>query len=74
MNPLLSKKAILLYSVLRCGPNSHVTTLVDLNVDYIRAAADRTILDVLLVFARRQVHGEPGSTLRHITEEPKGFA
>ena len=42
----------------RLGPHSHVAALLDFNVDYIRSAADRTILDVLLAFPRRQVQGD----------------
>jgi hypothetical protein len=42
--------------LLRFGPNSHVTALVNLHMDNIRAAANRTILDILLAFASRQVH------------------
>jgi hypothetical protein len=38
------------------GPHSYVATLVDFHMDDVGAAADRTILDVFLAFARRQVH------------------
>ena len=52
VSPLVVLQPILF----RFGPNSHVATLIDLNMDEIRAAADRTILDVLLAFTSRQVH------------------
>ncbi len=45
---ILSQRFILF----RLSPNSHVAALVDLHMDNIWAATNRTILDVLLTFAR----------------------
>src|ERR1700677_5069865 len=44
--------------LLSCRPHPHVSFLVDLDMDDVRAAAHGAILDVLLPRSRRQVDGQ----------------
>jgi hypothetical protein len=42
----------------RFGPHPHLAIVFVLNMDDVRSAADRTILDILLSIAHRQFYGD----------------